>query len=119
MELQLSTVMFEGLGTTIIGMAIVFATLALIAFVISLLKYIGKEKPKKEEKAVEPPKPVEEPILETETVEDDLALIAVITASIAASLGTSADKLRVVSIRKEKSSSWINASRREQQRHIY
>lgn len=116
--------LIEGLGTTVIGMGIVFLTLIAIAFIISLLKYIGQEP----EKPSAAPAPVAEAV-KTEEIQnaleieqpkqDELALVAAITAAVAASMGTSADQLRVVSIRKSDTQGWKNVTKREQHRHIY
>lgn len=116
--------LIEGLGTTVIGMGIVFLTLIAIAFIISLLKY-ADQKPEQQPVSVAP---VAEAVkteemqnaLEIEQPkQDELALVAAITAAVAASMGTSADKLRVVSIRKSDTKGWKNVTKREQHRHIY
>ena len=100
-----------GLNTFFIGIVIVFAVLVLLIFVIVLL---GKVMQKFTEKPVKAePAPVEEVVKVTEEVktevaatviedkkQDDLELVAVITAAIAASMGTSSDQLRVRSFRK-------------------
>ena len=81
-----------------------------LAFLISLLKYIPMlldklskkpEAPVKEEPKTSPI--VSEPVVE-ET--DDLELIAVITAAIAAQEGTSTDGFVVRSIRRRPSNNW-------------
>lgn len=116
--------LIEGLGTTVIGMGIVFLTLIAIAFIISLLKY-ADQKPEQQPVSTAP---VAEAVkteemqnaLEIEQPkQDELALVAAITAAVAASMGTSADKLRVVSIRKSDTKGWKNVTKREQHRHIY
>lgn len=91
---------------TLIGMGTVFVVLIFISFIISLFKYINKfENRKKEQKEDTASVGVDNAIAqivsnEEENVEDDLELIAVITAAIAASEGTSTDGLVVRSIRK-------------------
>ena len=91
---------------TLIGMGTVFVVLIFISFIISLFKYISVyENRKKEQKEDTASIGVENAIAqivsnEEENVEDDLELIAVITAAIAASEGTSTDGLVVRSIRK-------------------
>lgn len=118
--------LIEGLGTTVIGMGIVFLTLIAIAFIISLLKY-ADQKPEQQPVSAVPAPDVKavkteeiQNALETEQPkQDELALVAAITAAVAASMGTSADKLRVVSIRKSDTRGWKNVTKREQHRHIY
>ena len=71
----------------------------LVSKVVGIIGNMGKKKetaPVKETTPTE--KVVAEPILVQE--QDDLELVAVITAAIAASLGTSSDKLQVRSLRK-------------------
>ena len=93
---------------TVLGMGTVFAVLIFLAFLISLMKYIPviQEKFSKKEKAqVQEVKPA---AVETVVVEetDDLELIAVITAAIAAQEGTSTDGFVVRSIRRRPSNNW-------------
>ena len=99
---------------TVMGMGITFLVLILIAFCISLFKYIHKaedyfaaKKAQKEEQVpFEPKSPEAAPVVyETETV-DDLELVAVITAAVAASMNTSVDKLVVRSIKRRKTNRW-------------
>ena len=91
---------------TLLGMGTVFVVLIFISFIISLFKYISVfENRKKEQKEDTASVGVDNAIAqvvsnEEENVEDDLELIAVITAAIAASEGTSTDGLVVRSIRK-------------------
>ncbi|MCT4544113.1 MAG: OadG family protein [Vallitalea sp.] len=86
----------EGLIALISGMGIVFIVLILIAFIIWLFKFI--DQPKKKEVVVPESVPTQVTIEEDET--DDLELVAVISAAIAASLNTTTDKLQVKSFRK-------------------
>ena len=88
---------------TLMGMGTVFVVLIFIAFLISRFKYISqlenwfRNRKTKNKQAV------------TETVAeepDDLALVAVITAALAASLETSPDKLIVRSIRRKNTNRW-------------
>ena len=95
---------------TLLGMGTVFAVLIFLAFVISLLKYIPAvlDKLTKKDKApVQESKPA--PVVEVAPVveeTDDLELIAVITAAIAAQEGTSTDGFVVRSIRRRPSNNW-------------
>ena len=91
---------------TLMGMGTVFVVLIFIAFLISRFKYISqlenwfRNRKTKNEQAVT--ETVAEEIDET----DDLALVAVITAALAASLETSPDKLIVRSIRRKNTNRW-------------
>ncbi len=93
---------------TLLGMGTVFAVLIFLAFLISLMKYIPvilDKLTKKPAPAVEAPKAapvVEEVVDET----DDLELVAVIMAAIAAQEGTSTDGFVVRSIRRRPSNHW-------------
>ena len=99
---------------TLMGMGTVFVVLIFIAFLISRFKYISqlenwfrnrkttKNEPAAVTTAAEEPAAAEEEADET----DDLALVAVITAALAASLETSPDKLIVRSIRRKNTNRW-------------
>ena len=97
---------------TLMGMGTVFVVLIFIAFLISRFKYISrledwfrKRKAKNEPAVTETV--AEEPAADEEIDEtDDLALVAVITAALAASLETSPDKLIVRSIRRKNTNRW-------------
>ena len=95
--------------------AVVFAVLIFISFLISLFKYIPKleaalsKKDKKTElaeNAVVNTVSQIEVKEEEEELSDDLELVAVITAAIAASAGTSTDGFVVRSIRRSNNSRW-------------
>ena len=96
---------------TLMGMGTVFVVLIFIAFLISRFKYISQlenwfrnRKTKNEQAVTE----AEEPAADEEEIDetDDLALVAVITAALAASLETSPDKLIVRSIRRKSTNRW-------------
>ncbi len=93
---------------TLLGMGTVFAVLIFLAFIIYLMKFIpvfmDKLQKKEEAPAAAPVfAPVAAPVVE-ET--DDLELVAVISAAIAASEGTSADGFVVRSIKRRPSNNW-------------
>ena len=103
---------------TVLGMGTVFAVLIFLAFIISLFKYIPNLLElfeKKEENNAKPiaevvpqtaPKvPVAKPAATVDTV-NDLELIAVITAAIAAQEGTTTDGFVVRSIRRRPLNNW-------------
>lgn len=90
------------------GVGIVFIILIFLSCLISLFKYVGKlsGEGKKEEKKASAPAPAAAPVVE-ET--DDLELVAVIAAAIAAAENTSTDSFVVRSIKKVNKSKWRNA----------
>ena len=102
----------KALLNTVIGMGTVFIVLIFISFIISLLKHVNKIGAKKEETTAQPQaQPQQAAVAEVEEDNDDevddLELVAVITAAIAASENTSADGLVVRSIRKvNKTNNW-------------
>lgn len=104
--------LMEALVHTLIGMGTVFIILIVISLIISLFKFIPKIQAafsKKKEVAPAPVKetPVVAAIEEVEEETDDLELVAVITAAIAASMGSSTtDGFVVRSIRRTKGNRW-------------
>ena len=94
---------------TLLGMGTVFAVLIFLAFIIDLMKYIPAmlDKLSKKNQAPAPATKAEEvPVAAVEEETDDLELIAVITAAIAAQEGTSTDGFVVRSIRRRPSNNW-------------
>lgn len=106
---------------TLLGMGVVFAVLILISLIISCFNFIPaierkfSKKKAAEKKAAVPAAPVTSaPVpaaAPAETaVTDDLELVAVITAAVAASMGTaSADGFVVRSIKRKSSQKWKRA----------
>ncbi len=101
---------------TLMGMGTVFLVLIFISWLISCFKYIGKFEDKT--KHPHPPaplktKPSAPPRPQTpapgENLANDLELVAVITAAIAASTDTPADGLVVRSIRRAPGNKWKRA----------
>ncbi|MBQ0000324.1 MAG: OadG family protein [Clostridiales bacterium] len=85
---------------TVMGLGTVFMVLVFLMFIISLFKFVGGGK-KKTAAPAAAPAPAPAPVVEEEEYVDDLELIAVIAAAIAASEGAeSADGYVVKSIRK-------------------
>lgn len=72
-----------GLGTTAIGMIVVFVGLFILILCIQAMHALVSGRKKEKAPAAEPAAPAVEETLET-TAQDDDALIAVITAAIAA-----------------------------------
>lgn len=115
--MSLGEILVKALMNTLLGMGTVFVVLIFIAFLISLLpkltaaiESIGRKK--EPEASVSAPAPafipaasaaVEEP---EEELVDDLELVAVITAAIAASEGVPTDGFIVRSIRKSTQNKW-------------
>ncbi|NLG03811.1 MAG: OadG family protein [Clostridia bacterium] len=102
---------------TLLGMGTVFCVLILISFIISWFSFIPKiqEKFSKKNKTSAKSNAVDQTIaqiIEKEELSDDLELVAVITAAIAASEeagGGSADGFVVRSIRRSKTNKWQKA----------
>ena len=94
---------------TLLGMGTVFAVLIFISFLISLFKYIPAIQnafgEKKDEKKEETKAAVSETVEEVDET-DDLELIAVITAAIAAAEETTTDGFVVRSIKRRPSNKW-------------
>lgn len=94
----------EALLNTLMGMGTVFVVLIFISFVISLFSKLNKpevkaDKANSEEVTVSVDNAVVQ-IEETEELSDDMELVAVITAAIAAYQGTSTEGFQVRSIRR-------------------
>lgn len=108
------TVFTQEWGTSLIGMFVVFMALIIMIVILELIaKVVAKiesvKMPKKDIKVKEALANEKEESVEIKAentqdkqrkTEDDLELIAVISAAIAASLGTSSDQLVVRSLRK-------------------
>lgn len=97
---------------TLLGMGTVFIILIMISLLISLFGFIPKimDKSKKQAPEVATQAPVATaPVEEESELADDLELVAVIAAAIAASEGTSTDSFTVRSIRKINAKKWQNA----------
>lgn len=109
-DMSIGEILSKAALNTIIGMGVVFAVLTFIAFLISLFKFIPDFSKKEEKPAASAPvvAPVEETV-EEEDLSDDLELVAVITAAIAASEGTSTEGFVVRSIKRAPSAKWKRA----------
>lgn len=109
---------------TLLGMGVVFSVLILISLLIYCLRFIPvffeKMAGKKEEEKPAQPAPANVPAAKTapvevlpaasaRTEETDLALIAVITAAIAAEAGVPADGIVIRSIRRSTKNNWKHA----------
>lgn len=97
---------------TVIGMGTVFVVLIFISFIISLLpKVTGLVENIGKKKTAEVPKeaPKAAPAAAEEELADDLELVAVISAAIAAYTGTSSDDFVVRSIKRSKTNKWKRA----------
>ena len=107
-KMEMSEILTKAGLNTLLGMGTVFAVLIFLAWIIGLMKYIPVVLDKLFKKNAEPvaaPAPVVEEVAAVEEV-DDLELIAVITAAIAAQEGTSTDGFVVRSIRRRPSNKW-------------
>lgn len=85
---------------TLMGLGTVFFVLILISLIIYAFKFIPDLSGKKKEKEAPKAEAAVEAVAEEAALTDDLELVAVITAAIAASEGTSADGFVVRSIRR-------------------
>ena len=107
---ETSEIMTKAGLNTLLGMGTVFAVLIFLAFLISLLQYIpgllGLVSRENKEPAVEKAPAMEVAVAEVVEEMDDLELIAVITAAIAAQEGTRTDGFVVRSIRRRPSNHW-------------
>lgn len=110
-KFSMSEILTKAGLNTLLGMGVVFSVLIFLAFLISLMKYIpvfmerfGKSEKKAVSLEVDNDYGNEENVVEE--MEDDLELIAVITAAIAAQEGTTTDGFVVRSIRRRPSNNW-------------
>jgi sodium pump decarboxylase gamma subunit len=113
-EYTLGERMEKAVFNTLMGMGTVFIVLIFISWLIGCFQYIGKLEDKLNGKAQEPaPVPLPEVSApsaeENEELVDDLELVAVITAAIAASEGSSPSGLVVRSIRRAPAGKWKKA----------
>ena len=101
----------NGIVITIEGILVVFLILILIMLTIYAMSLFSGEK--KTKKTVEPVKAESVPETVTEeTPVDECELIAVLTAAVAACMGTSSSSVNIRSYKKV-SSAWGNAAKRE------
>ena len=118
----MNEILIRGLSTTVIGMLIVFITLGILSYVISLLKGIKGKEPEnaepEEEHAAYKPEIVPEARETCEVCEtcevQDLSIIAAITAAIAVYTGEPPERFRVFSVRRADTAGWRNENIREQ-----
>lgn len=101
---------------TLMGMGTVFLVLIFISLLISCFKYIRvfEDRMKAKQAAAAPapapaPAPAAAPVAEEEELADDLELVAVITAAIAAATNSSTDGLVVRSIKRAPGAKWKRA----------
>lgn len=100
---------------TLLGMGTVFVVLILISLIISVFSFIPKmqEKLAKKETPAQAPAPapvVAAPaVVEEDELADDMELVAVIAAAIAAYEGTSVEGFQVRSIRRSNTGKWKRA----------
>lgn len=95
---------------TLLGMGTVFVVLILISLIISAFGVIPKIQasfaPKKAEITPAPAPVPAAPVVEEEDLSDDMELVAVIAAAIAAYEGTSVEGFQVRSIRRANTKNW-------------
>lgn len=109
----------EALMITVTSMIVVFAVLALIAWMVGLLKNVGKESIKKPTKHL---KKEDQFIIASDDIkketQDEEEIIAVISAAIAASMGMNVPNINIKSIKRinQNTSAWREISKQE---HFY
>lgn len=113
-DYPMSVLLEQAALNTLMGLVIVFAALAFLAFLISKLHYIPDMIEARAKKNAAPapaaaPAAAPAPVVEEEEYVDDLELVAVITAAIAASENTSSDGFVVRSIKKANKKNWQRA----------
>lgn len=94
----------DGLSVFLIGVSMVFVVLLLLILLIKIIGWLVEtiENKKAESIAAKTPVIKQEQVeinVQDSTPVDELELVAVITATIAASLGTTSDRLQVRSLR--------------------
>ena len=104
-DFVVSELLAQGAAYTVMGICIVFLILIIIMFVIKAMALFSKEPAAANAPAQAPA------VVEAAEETDDLELVAVITAAIAASMGTSASSIIVKSYKKV--GAWNKAGRRE------
>ena len=113
---QLNEALSTGGLTTVVGLGIVFAVLAILMLVLTLFKVIFYKDPAKVKKT-QAPVVAQAPVTEVkeEEEQDENELIAILTAAVAASLNTSTYNLQIKSYRRVKDNrpSWNREGIRE------
>jgi sodium pump decarboxylase gamma subunit len=114
----------HGLMVTVIGMGVTFLALIVLSFILDVFRILAEGPSSKNEvEEIKQTTIIENEIYEEiSNEEDDLELIAVITAAIAASLETSTDQLRIRSFKRinSNSSPWNRVGRMSQaQNNLY
>lgn len=112
----MSNVWVEGGTVTLLGLLIVFVCLALIIVIVVIMSSVMKERPKQKEPEVKLEEEIHKPLPEVPVVEvENIELVAVITAAVAAFMGSSPSKLVVRSYKKvSRDSAWARAGRSAQ-----
>ena len=104
----------EGLAYTVMGILIVFMILVIIMLVIKAMAFFSAEKKAPAEKKPAPVAEKVEPKVEQPKKQDDSELIAVITAAVAAAMGSNSTSGFVVrSYRRVSGDAWNKAGRME------
>lgn len=110
-------ILAEGGTVTLLGILIVFVCLILIIVLITVMSWIMKPRKKEETKAVEKfEEKIHEPLPEMPVVDvENVELVAVLTAAVAAFMQDSTSKLVVRSYRRvSPDSAWARAGRNAQ-----
>ena len=112
--ITLAEALSTGGKVTVLGLAIVFSVLIVLMLILMLFKVIFYKDPKKKTVKVEETAP-EQTVEVSAPQMNEVELIAVITAAIAASLNTSTYNLQIKSYRRieDKKPAWNKAGLRE------
>ena len=101
--------LIRGLSTTVIGIIVVIATLALIALVISIMGRIMRQKPKGKTLEISKAEPAPSP---SAAQTDNLELVAVITAAVSAYTLMSPERFKILNIKPSEAESWRKTNRK-------
>lgn len=112
--MSLGEKLLSSLGITILGMAVTFAVLIIIAYSLDLLRIMFGENKKKIAKDENLEK-TDVSIAQHSKVEENLDLVVILTAAVAAYNNKRADEIFVRSIKPvaQKNSIWASAGRQE------
>ena len=108
-----SDLISAGLAYTVMGILVVFLLLVIIMLVIKAMELFSGEKKAKKPAVVVPVENTPEAVVETAPETDELELVAVITAAIAAMTGESTSDFVVRSYKKVPGRAWNKAGRIE------
>lgn len=117
-SMPLGEKLVSSIAITILGMAVVFVVLIIIAYSLDLLRVVlGETDKKQSDKKIGSQEPAtKQNPQDVYKSDEDIELVVLLTAAIAAKRGSSADDFFVKSIRKlpQRSSIWASVGRQQQ-----